>query len=161
MKIRFELSKSNGFWTKFCCIHPSYPLPSNIHTIYTSKIPCNHVQLKKMHGLETWQKYNAAHYLCWGRFMQKYGSYLVTCVLYLLQINQWSNGNVQFGQLFPLCMNSRVQEAAPFSVRSTPDFRNSNGGTEHGHMTVRNCCGCPNFKVGAARTQHVIRLIFT
>ena len=30
--------------------------------------------------------------------------------------------------------------------------------TEHGHMTVRNCSGCTNFKVGAARTHHVTRL---
>ena len=43
----------------------------------------------KMHGLETQRKHNTAHYLCWGSFMQKYGSYLVTCVLYLLRINQW------------------------------------------------------------------------
>ena len=32
-------------------------------------------------------------------------------------------------------------------------------GTEH--MTVRNCSGYTNLKIGAARTQHVTRLIFT
>ena len=34
-------------------------------------------------------------------------------------------------------------------------------GTEHDHMTVRNCSGYTNFKVGAARPQHVTRFIFT
>ena len=34
-------------------------------------------------------------------------------------------------------------------------------GTEHCHMTGRNCSGCPNFKVRVARTQHVTRPIFT
>ena len=45
--------------------------------------------LNKTHGLETRRKHNTPHYVCWGRFMQKYGSYLVTCILYLLRINQW------------------------------------------------------------------------
>ena len=31
--------------------------------------------------------------------------------------------------------------------------------TEQGHMTVRNCSGYTNFKVGAARTHHVTPLI--
>ena len=52
------------------------------------------------------------------------------------------------------------QGAAQFTVRSTPDFENTNG-TEHNHMTVPNCSGYTNFKVGAARIQHVTQFIFT
>ena len=44
--------------------------------------------VNKMHGLMTRRKHNTAHYLCLCRFMQKYGSYLVTCVLYFFEINQ-------------------------------------------------------------------------
>ena len=58
-----------------------------------------------------------------------------------------------------------LPEAAPFTVRSTPDFENTNRMEQRTIIwlfgTVRNCSGYTNFKVGAARTQHVTRFIFT
>ena len=43
-----------------------------------------------------------------------------------------------------------------FGVQSTPDFENTTDGTEHDHMTGRNCSGYTNFiKVATTRTQHV------
>jgi hypothetical protein len=47
--------------------------------------------VNKMHGLMIRRKHNTAHYLCLCRFMQKYGSYLVTCVLYF---SKSTNSNV-------------------------------------------------------------------
>ena len=44
--------------------------------------------------------------------------------------------------------------AAPFTVRSTSDFENTDG-TEHDHMTVPNCSDYTNFKVGAPRTSEL------
>ena len=43
-------------------------------------------------------------------------------------------------------------EAAPFTVQSTPDSKNTDG-IEHSHMTVSNCSGCPNIAVRAVRAE--------
>ena len=43
-------------------------------------------------------------------------------------------------------------EAAPFTVQSTPDSKNTNR-MGHSHITVRNCSGCPNFAVRAVRAE--------